>query len=296
MKAQAARKLRRIVGVPLALAPLTFACAGTPSTPPPSGVGLTSAVDGTAGLVEHHRYHHHGGIILLIAMSLETLSISEAQEPAIDRVRTSLRTAMAAARVSDDSLLKALADGVDAGHVDGAALDVALATVGEQSAAVYAASVDALNELQRSLAPSQRAALFDKVAWHWTVWQSANGGSSQNNDWVVTIMDNLQLTARQAEDVHTALATRRRGAPAFDPKEVTASLRSLADAFQKTDFDARTITAASLADRHMATWGAGRLAYQVEAAVPVLDADQRALLGSTLRERVSHGAGAGRAR
>jgi hypothetical protein len=46
----------------------------------------------------------------------------------------------------------------------------------------------------------------------------------------------------------------------------------------------------------MATWGAGNLAYLVEAAVPLLDAERRALLSKTLREHAGHGATADRAR
>lgn len=259
-------------------------------------MGLTSAVDVTAGLVEHHRYHHHGGVTLLVAMSLDTLSVSAEQQPAINRIRATLRTAIATGRASDESLLKTLADGVDAAHVDRATLDAALVSVGEASAAVYAASVDALNELHSCLAPPQRAALFDKVGWHWTVWQSANADSGHDNDWVAMILDNLRLTTSETDQIRTVFETRRRGALAFDPSEITAGLHSLADAFQKTEFDARATTPASLANGHMATWGAGHLAYLVEAAVPVLDAEQRILLARTLREHASRAAAADRAR
>lgn len=298
MKRRTVRKLGRPIGAisAMLMGSLTSACVGEPTTPPPLGVGLTTAADVTAGLVEHHRYHHHGGITLLIAMSLDTLSVSAAQQPAIDQVRATLRTAMAAARGSDDSLLRILADGVDAAHVDPAASDAAIAVIGEENAAVFAASVDALNALHSALSPPQRVALFDKVAWHWTIWQSATSDIARDNDWVATITDNLGLTAGQTDAVHAAFETRRRGAPVFDPNEITASLHSLSDAFQKTDFDARTLPAASLANQHMAIWGAEHLAYMVEAAVPVLHADQRARLAKTLREHASHPATADRGR
>jgi len=279
----------------LALASLTSSCTGERLGPPPVGVGLTTAADVTAGLVEHHRYHHHGGITLLVAMSVDTLDLSPEQQPAIERIRAALHTAMLAGRGVDDSLLKTLADGVAAGRVDRASVDAALANIGEESAAVYAASVDALNELHRVLTPSQRAALFDKVGWHWTIWRSANGESSRDNDWVATITDNLRLTTDQTEQVHAGFQARRHGAAALDPNEIAASLQALSEAFQKTDFDARRITAASLANRHMATWGAAQLAYLVEAAVPVLDAEQRASLKRTLQEHASHATAAERA-
>jgi Spy/CpxP family protein refolding chaperone len=264
------------------VASLVLACAQPPLNPIGPMPGVSRYDDVTAGLVEHHRFHHHGGITLLIAMSLDTLAVSAEQQPAVDRARSALGTAMAAARSSDQALLGTLADGATSGNIDVVKVDAELSQVGVANASVFAASALALDELRGVLTPRQRAALFEKVAWHWTVWQSANGERAADRADPATIVANLGLTTDQADRIRATVASKLREVTPLDPAEVTTSVHELDGGFQKGGFDAQTITAASLADQHMAAWGAARLVSIVEASAPVLDAEQRNLLAAGL--------------
>jgi Spy/CpxP family protein refolding chaperone len=269
---------------PFALAPLLAGCTPTPTIPLGPTPGLTAYNSATAGLVEHHRFHHHGGITLLIAMSLDTLELTAEQQPAVERARAALRATMTASRLSDQGLLETLADGVIGGHVNPTDVDAEIPKVGAASASVFGASVPALNELRAALTPAQRKALFEKVAWHWAIWQNANGERSDDPGDIHTMVTNLGLTTDQTErftaDIRSALGRLTR----LDPTEVSASIRVLGQEFETRDFDDSAITVASLADKHMSTWGAARLASIVEAAVPILDEKQRAILGHELRD------------
>ncbi|HEX3854165.1 MAG TPA: periplasmic heavy metal sensor, partial [Polyangiaceae bacterium] len=132
-----------------------------------------------AGLREHHRYHHHGGVTLFIAMSLDTLGVSPEQRAAVEKIRTDLHAGMQPAVAADQNLVSTLADGLGSSSLDPAKVDAAVARVAAASAAVRAATADALNQLHATLNPAQRAALVDKVESHWAVWQRSNAGEQK---------------------------------------------------------------------------------------------------------------------
>jgi Spy/CpxP family protein refolding chaperone len=288
-------RLRFAAALALALAPLALACAAPPLVPLGPAPGVTVSGDATAGLVEHHRFHHHGGITLLIAMSLDTLSVSAEQQPAVDRIRASLRTAMSAARAFDQALLETLAKGIASTNLDMATVEAELAQSGAASASVFAASAHALDELRGVLTPAQRSALFEKVSWHWTIWQHANGETDADNSDIATIVTNLGLTTDQGDRIAADVAARLKQVKPLDLAEVTASVRALGEEFQAHDFDAQTIAAVSVADQHMAAWGSARLVAVVEAAMQVLDDGQRTALSRALREHAHDSAmGSGR--
>lgn len=70
-------------------------------------------------------------------------------------------------------------------------------------------------------------------------------------------------------------------------KEVTDHLQSFATAFAADSFDAHSLGNAGAANGHMARWAATRRARWLEAAAPLLTADQRTKLAQTMRERAS---------
>jgi Spy/CpxP family protein refolding chaperone len=248
------------------------------------------ADDETAGLLEHHRYHHHGGVTLFIAMSLETLGISPEQRPAVEMIRSDLHARMEPARVAEQGLEATLADGLAAGNIDVAKVNAGVAQVTATAAEVQGACADALKELHAALTPPQRAALVDKVAAHWTVWQKANADvtapSAVEGSYLAMLATDLGLTPDQLDRIRAGLATK--AAAPLDLQEIATRLGAFGDAFRSETFDPGAITTASDANAHMIAWGAAHMAYFVEAVSPVLTPDQRANLAQRLREHASH--------
>jgi Spy/CpxP family protein refolding chaperone len=249
-----------------------------------------------AGLREHHRYHHHGGVTLFIAMSLDTLGVSPEQRAAVEKIRTDLHAGMQPAVAADQNLVSTLADGLGSSSLDPAKVDAAVARVAAASAAVRAATADALNQLHATLNPAQRAALVDKVESHWAVWQRSNAEEQKkvtaDEGHLAVLTADLKLTPDQVEKTRANLDSNMKSVPRVDPQQVAAHLKAFADAFQSEHFDAKTYgTLASGeegTDARLAGWGAAYLAHFIEAVSPVLDAQQRGTLAQRLRDHAAH--------
>ena len=204
-------RCRQGAGATLLLGALaTAACGGSSrGTRPVAAAGTVAADDDPmASLKEYHRFHHHGGVTLFVAMSLDTLGVSPDQQAAVERIRTALHAEMEPARVAEQSLVNALADGLAAGTIDPATVEAAVMKVTVATAAVHDASATSLNELHRILTPAQRAALVDKVESHWAVWQRANaesGPAAGDDDHIAVLTRDLGLTADQAAKLRAGL-------------------------------------------------------------------------------------------
>lgn len=268
------------------------AAASTPTTT--TAVSVRADDEASAGVIEHHRYHHHGGVTLLIAMSLDTLSVTPEQQAAVETIRTSLHTRMAPARAAEQGLVAALADGVASASIDTAKVDAAVAQVTTTAATVHDACTDALNALHAVLTPRQRTALVDRVEAHWAVWQKANaeepGPTYPNDGHVATLVLKLGLNAEQVDKIRAAFGDRASAQPRFDPQMIATHLRAFGDAFRSEKFDAKGLATASTANAHMVGWGAAHMARFVETVSPVLTPDQRAIFAQRLREHASHNA------
>jgi Spy/CpxP family protein refolding chaperone len=274
-------------------------CAGSSASARPSGTASSAVVDAeSASLMEHHRYHHHAGVTLFIAMSLDTLGVSPEQRDDVEKIRSRLYDAMEPARAADRNLLNVLADGLDAASFDATKVDAAVTQVADVSGASHEASTAALNDLHAALTPPQRAALVDKVASHWAVWQrendaevdSTSGAGERGHLAALTI--ELGLRPDQVEKIRGPLADRLRGAPRIDPQQIAAHVRAFGDAFRGETFDARTLATGTAANVRLVSWGAVHLVHVVEAMSPVLDPGQRATLAQKLREHAIHNPGA----
>jgi Spy/CpxP family protein refolding chaperone len=274
-------------------------CAGGSASAPAPLTRATPTVeaddDVAAALVEHHRHHQHGGVTLFIAMSLDTLGVSPAQQAGIDGIRDALHERTKGARAAEQTLMMVLADGVASGAIDTAKVDAAVAALTAAAGTVPEASADALNQLHALLTPEQRVALVDKVEAHWAVWRSANADESAPQaakaGRLAALAADLGLTDDQVRTVRASLADTSKPAPALDHAEVTARICAFGDAFRSSTFDARSVTTAREATPHMVAWGAASRARFIEAVNPVLTADQRAQLAAILRDHASHDAG-----
>jgi Spy/CpxP family protein refolding chaperone len=270
----------------------TTACGGgSAQSKAPATADSPGDDDVAAGLLEHHRHHHHGGVTLFIAMSLDTLGVSPDQRATVEALRSDLHARMEQARAAEQSLVATLADGLAAGSIDTAKVDLALARLTAAAGALPDASADALNRLHDVLTPPQRNALVDKVQAHWAVWQKENAaetGASRPEGRLATLQEDLELTTAQVDRIRAALADETRSVPKLDRAAVATHLRSFSDAFRNERFDARTLTTASSANVQLVGWGGGHVARFVEAVSPVLTQDQRTTLAQELREHASH--------
>jgi Spy/CpxP family protein refolding chaperone len=267
----------------------TVGCGG--GTAAPAATAASAPEDEvSSGLMERHRYHHHGAVTLFIAMSLDTLAVSPEQKVAVEKLRTELDARMEPARVADQALLAALADGVAAGGIDAARVDAAVAQVAAAVALVHEASTSALDALHDVLTPLQRATLMDKVESHWAVWQNANVGDPARPSarQLAELATDLDLTPDQVAAIGAGLGGMAREARPLDSQEVAAHLKGFGDAFRSDKFEAKALTTASDVNAHAAGWGAAHMAHFVETVSPLLTTEQRGLLARQLREHASH--------
>ena len=271
---------------------MAIGCGGsTAATSPPTTATTASEDDATADLVEHHRHHRHGGVTLFIAMSLETLGVSPDQRAAIEKIRADLHAAMEPAHVAEQAFVTTLADGIDAGNIDTAKVDAAVAKVTAAAATVHDASADALNRLHAALSPVQRATLVDKVEAHWEVWRQANHeeqpGKRERGGRLANLTEQLSLPPDQVNRISAALKTARTGRPVeFDPKKGDAHVQAFSKAFASDSFDAKSVT--SNANAELARHGATRMALFYETVTPLLTPEQRTKLAEHLRGHANY--------
>jgi Spy/CpxP family protein refolding chaperone len=275
------------------------ASAASPGTDVVSAPAATEVGEDAEGskLVEHHQ-HHHGGIAMFLHMSLDSLGVSDEQRAGVVKIQDDLSAKLEPLHAAQAKVLTLLADGVAAGNVDKAKVDVAIAEVDSSSAAAHAAAMDALNQLHSVLTPPQRVALVQKLEAHWQVWQQANAEEEHEDKGAhgnrfASLSKDLGLTPDQVEHIRTALHAAPpaggAGPKKLDSAEVEGHMKTFGTAFEGESFDAKTVNAgqAEGGHAHLAGHGTERMARFYEAAAPVLTADQRTKVAARLREHAA---------
>ena len=237
-------------------------------------------------LQEHHRHQHRGGLIQFIAMGLDTVGSSEATRAQVDGIQSDMYGCMAPAGAAQQRLRLTVADGVAAGAVDLAAVDVAIGGLDAAAAGVRECSAAALNPLHAVLTPLERAELVEKVRAHWEVWRQVNSEEDSTdrgaNVRLIALTRDVSLTpdqvARATASLHVALSGQ---AGRFDRPGVDANVQEFATAFEGASFDARSITLQ--ANPRLPSYGATRMAIFYETVTPLLTPAQRAALAGQLR-------------
>jgi Spy/CpxP family protein refolding chaperone len=256
-----------------------------PEPPPPPNPTGAETSEG-----EEHREHHHGGVFGLIVMSLKDLDLSADQKDKVEKIRADLVTKAEPAKAAGKDLANTLADGVAAGKVDRAKTDASIGKLVTQVTTTHDASLTALNDLHAVLTPAQRAKLVDEVQGHWENWKEAHGkdeaDDKQHHDgYMLGLVRELGLSQDQADKIKAAFKDKMKAAPQDHAhKEVQDHLKAFGTAFKADTFDAKKLTGAKAAAGHMAKWGATRRARFLEAAAPILTADQRTKLAQTIRD------------
>jgi Spy/CpxP family protein refolding chaperone len=266
------------------------ACASASTASAPAVAPTSTAADdqAAADVTEHHRHHHHGGVTMFIAMSLDTLGTSPDEHAIIEKIQADLFAKMEPARAAEQKVMGTLADGIEAGTIDAAQVDVALAQVASVAGSLHDATADALNQLHAVLTPEQREALVDKVEAHWTIWQNANSepvGPSRAG-YLDALASELSLTADQVDKIRARWSAAAKDA--LDSQKIETHLKVFGQAFRNDSFDARSLTTASAANTLLASWGSARMAHFFESVNPVLTPEQRSALAQSLRQHMSH--------
>jgi Spy/CpxP family protein refolding chaperone len=264
-----------------------------PPAPDQSGTWVAAGSDDESieSLRYHHRHHHQSGVAAFVGLSLETLDVDEGQRAQIEKLRTTLWTSMQPARDAERNLVKALADGVQAGNVDTTRIDAAVMNVSSASGAANAGAVDAMNQLHAILTPTQRQVLADKVVAHWTIWRKVNHDeaemSREKGTQLAMLTDELQLTPAQVEKI-AFKTSKPMKMEQFDAAEAETHVQEFADAFAGDKFDAGSMTRGGMANGHIAAHGARRMVRFYAAVTPVLSPEQRSVLANDLREHGNH--------
>ncbi len=227
---------------------------------------------------------------MLIAMSLRDLDLSGEQRTSVDKIRSDLVAKMEPARSAGKELANTLADGVASGSVNRSKAEAAINKLVAQMQTVHDASLAALDQLHAALTAPQRAALVDGVQAHWEKWKEAHGRDEQQDKqhragYLLALVRDLSLSQDQAEKIKAKFHDEMKATPQdHQHKEVQDHLQAFATAFKSEKFSAKSLSKAKAANVHMARWGATRRERFLEAAVPVLTADQRTKLAAEIRD------------
>ncbi len=248
--------------------------------------------ESTADVADHHRHHHHGGFAMFVAMSLDSLGVSDDQRQAIMKIQSDLHRQMQPAHDAERAVLLALADGVAAGQIDNAKLDAVTAQLASTSARVHDEVVESLNALHKTLTPPQRQALVDKVAAHFEVWHHANSTDEATNKeasgHLARFADELGLSPEQIEQIRASYRDALAGRPHFDRAQADAHMKAFAAAFTSDAFDAKALASGGPVNAGMSTWGINRTVTLYKVAIPILTPAQRAKAAESLRRHASY--------
>jgi Spy/CpxP family protein refolding chaperone len=278
-----------VTAAPPATATAT-ASAASSVDPAAEAAAAAESEKATAHLRTHHRHHHHGGMAMFIHMAIDSLGVAPEKKAQLEKIQADLHAKMAPSREAERTVLTLLADGAAAGKIDTAKVDAALAKQATASAAVHAATQDALNQLHAALSPAERAALVEKVKAHTEVWKKGTldeeHGGKEKGGRLAKLTADLGLTPDQEEKISAAL--KKDAPPKPDPAAVDAHLKAFETAFVADTFDAKTLaTTANAANSAISKHGTARTVRFYEIVTPLLTPEQRTKLAEHLRERIN---------
>lgn len=241
-------------------------------------------------LQEHHRHHHLGGITPFVAMSLDTLGVSDAEAAQLDALQGSLHACMAPSGEVERELLLVVAARVEDGSTDPAMLDAAITRLETTVTEAHDCSAAPLNRLNQILSRPEREALADKVLAHWEVWLQVNQGVGDDGhtlgNRLARLSRSLDLTAGQTDEIAVGLDEAHAGRLGkWDVEKAEVQVRAFTSGFLTAHFDSRSVSAD--ADALIARHGAMRMVAFFEVVTPALTAGQRKALAAELREHAS---------
>jgi Spy/CpxP family protein refolding chaperone len=267
--------------------------SAAPSIAPPTAQAPANPQGAELAEGDEHRGQHHGGVLGLVVMSIKDLDLSGDQQAAVEKIRAEIVSKMEPARAAGKDLGNTLADGVAAGKIDRAKVDLAINKIATQAQGLHEASLTGLNQLHAALTAQQRAKLVDNLQAHWERWKEAQGRDEADDQvhrsgHLLVLVRQLGVTQEQAEKIKASFRDKMKASPQDHAhKDVQDHLQAFATAFKSDTFDAKKLTGAKVANGQVARWGATRMARFIEAATPVLTPEQRTKLAGILRDRAN---------
>jgi Spy/CpxP family protein refolding chaperone len=250
------------------------------------------AAASTTGSHGHGHFRHHKSMARMMIHAARGLDLTDAQKATVDGLATSLHGQHPGPSAEQQAYHAALVQGVRAGNVDMvklAPLQTA-ATTAHQARATREAT--ALNGLYAALTPDQRQSLVASVreqreerATRWAAHRQekeASGDFAQHR--LAHLTEMLGLDASQQSQVQAIMAADRPAPAAKQARHeaMAARTNALLTAFTADGFDANKLELAPPVDAAM---GPGMHGQFLAKLVPILRADQRETLASSMEKR-----------
>lgn len=215
---------------------------------------------------EAWRSAHEG----LVGAALHLPSLTSAQRSAIEQIAQQRRSTDVGVKQADALVMRMLAQQVEQGTIKPQLLQPGIGA--EQSAAAARSTVDAntLNQLHAILTADQRDELIDRVESRIAQMQQQHSEEPFQGP----LTQQLQLTPDQSTQIRANLQAQ--GTPRTGAAEAQGRMTTFFDAFRGDSFDATQFARVRAPGEHLE-----RL---VQAMMPVLTTQQRAVLAAQLRK------------
>ncbi len=260
------------------------ACSGT--TGPSTKGEVTNA--------ESKSEAHESNVpVIGLALRLDTLKLRPEQRKTIEAMEVDLEAKGAGVRKEGKALAIFRADGVDCGKVDQEAIDAQSAKVKTAMEAQKPVFLAAMQKLHDTLDMEQRKALVAGMHDHFMGMGKGKGkekdGDHKESHWghhgggkhgMKGLLKDLNLTDEQKDAFHAAMKAdhKEHKSEKGGFHEARAKMKEAAEAFVSDSFDANKFDLPNHAGGF-----AARMAKMVEVGIPILNADQRAILAKRLR-------------
>jgi Spy/CpxP family protein refolding chaperone len=263
---------------------LAAACGSTPDTTAAAATADKAAQATVAPQAQAVAMHPGAGVPFLRAVDTLT-DLRPDQTQAINGIRASLQQQAAPVMAARAKLGAEIASEVRAGKIDETRIQPLVDQVSAAHTANLPAIQQAMNTLHDTLDATQRQALVDGMHAKAAGWH----GKGQMKERMEKMADELGLTDAQRDSIKATLHAERAaheaqaGAEHPDRAAGKEHMQALAAAFVADKFDAASLNVG--VHQGMATHFSKRMTRFLEAAVPVLTADQRNTLATKIESR-----------
>jgi Spy/CpxP family protein refolding chaperone len=230
------------------------------------------------------------GLHGMVAAALDQVTLRPDQRAAVEALKADIKAQSEPLRAAHEALVETVATSVQAGAIDHTTLDPAVSAMQAAAQAHRPVFQDAANRLHALLDAGQRQQLVD--ALRDKVHAGHGHGMWGKHDHLSKIADELGLSQAQRDAVEAKLQALRDSERAAHEqgragmREHFEHMKAVADAFVSDSFDAHALALGEKMPGHdmMAQGVVARL----EAALPILTADQRVQLAQLIRTKRLH--------
>jgi Spy/CpxP family protein refolding chaperone len=275
--------VRSFVLVPAIAAACALAACSSQSPNANAPASAVADPQGTTAANENETREHNP----LLAGAWKLPDLTGDQEVKLKAIEDDLHAASAPRRAAQKELAEIFATGLEKGALDEAAANAKIDQIAQLADAEKAKTGDAMNALHALLTPAQRAEVIDltKAAWkeHKEHGFHHEGGGFGMH--MKQLAEDLKLTDDQKQAFKDEFAKM----PHPDKSQfegMKAKMKAVGDAFVTDTFDAKALGVGDKAVGMAKNFGT-RMEQMVLASIKILDADQRAMLATKIREKAA---------